>query len=90
MPNVPVSLLPDAARRTRFDLYKSTASDGGGRFKIEQVPPGDYVAFAWDGIDSGEWQNPAFVAPYESRGMRVRVPDSAPAVINVTALTPSP
>jgi protocatechuate 3,4-dioxygenase beta subunit len=90
VPNVPVSLLPDAARRPRFDLYKSTSSDAAGRFRIEQVPPGDYVAFAWDGIDSGEWQNPAFVAPYESRGTRVRVPDNAPAVITLTALTPSP
>jgi protocatechuate 3,4-dioxygenase beta subunit len=90
VPNVPVSLLPDAGRRTRFDLYKNTSSDGAGRFKIEGVPPGDYVAFAWDGVDSGEWQNPAFVAPYESRGMRLRVPDNAPAVIKLTALTPSP
>ena len=90
VPNVPVSLLPDAGRRTRFDLYKSTSSDGTGRFKIEQVPPGDYVAFAWDGIDSGEWQNPAFVAPYESRGVRVRVPDNVPAFIELKALTPMP
>jgi carboxypeptidase family protein len=67
VPNVPVSLLPDAARRSRFDLYKSVVSDAAGRFKIEQVPPGEYVAFAWDGIDTGEWQNPEFVAGHEAR-----------------------
>jgi hypothetical protein len=90
VPNVPVSLLPDAARRGRFDLYKSVSSDAAGRFKIEQVPPGDYVAFAWDGIEGGEWQNPAFVATYESRSTPVRVSDSATAAIELTALTPSP
>jgi hypothetical protein len=90
VPNVPVSMLPDAARRGRFDLYKSVSSDAAGRFKFEQVPPGDYVAFAWDGFESGEWQNADFVAPYEGRGTRVRVLDNASAVLELTALTPSP
>jgi hypothetical protein len=90
VPNVAVSLLPDLARRGRFDLYKSVSSDAAGRFRIEEVPPGDYVAFAWDGIESGEWQNPAFVAPYESRGMRFRISDGAAAMIELTALTPLP
>jgi hypothetical protein len=90
VPNVSVSLLPDVARRSRFDLYKSVSSDAAGRFKIEQVPPGDYVAFAWDGVESGEWQNPQFVAPYEARGTRVRVVDNIPAVIELNALRPSP
>jgi hypothetical protein len=83
-------MLPDAARRGRFDLYKSVSSDAAGRFKFEQVPPGDYVAFAWDGFESGEWQNADFVAPYEGRGTRVRVLDNASAVLELTALTPSP
>jgi len=90
VPNVPVSLLPDAVRRGRFDLYKTASSDATGRFEIERVPPGDYVAFAWDGIESGEWENPVFVASYESRGTHVGVVESAPATINVTAITPTP
>jgi Carboxypeptidase regulatory-like domain len=88
VPNVTVSLLPDVARRGRLDLYRTASSDARGRFKIEQLPPGDYVAFAWDGFESGEWQNPEFVAPYEARGTRVRVRDSAPTTVEVSALTP--
>jgi hypothetical protein len=90
VPNIPVSLLPDAARRGRFDLYKTASTDAAGRFRIALVPPGEYVAFAWDGIESGEWENPAFVAPYESRGVRVRVQDNGAAVVKLTALTMSP
>jgi hypothetical protein len=90
VPNVLVSLLPDAARRGRMDLYKSASTDASGRFRIDSVPPGDYVAFAWDGIDTGEWQSPEFVMRYESRGTGVRVRDSAPTAIELTALTPSP
>jgi hypothetical protein len=90
VPNVSVSLLPDAARRDRFDLYRSASSDAAGRFKIEQVPPGDYVAFAWDGIESSDWQNPEFVAPYEPRGIAVRVRERTPANVELITLTPSP
>jgi Carboxypeptidase regulatory-like domain len=88
VPNVIVSLLPDVARRGRLDLYRTVSSDASGRFKIDLVPPGDYVAFAWDGLESEDWQNPEFVAPHEARGTRVRVRDGAPTTIEVTALTP--
>jgi hypothetical protein len=90
VPNITVSLLPDPGRRARMDLYKAVSTDANGRFKIDRVPPGDYVAFAWDGIESGDWQNPEFVAPYEARGTAVRVRDSAPANVELTTLTPSP
>ena len=89
VPNVTVSLLPDLARRGRTDLYKSASTDANGRFKIERIPPGDYVAFAWDGIESSDWQNPEFVSPYEAQGTRVRVPDSSAAVIDLTII-PTP
>jgi hypothetical protein len=89
VPNVAVALLPDPGRRARMDLYKTVSTDASGRFKIERVPPGEYVAFAWDGIESGDWQNPEFVAPYEPRGTPVRVRDSAAANIELTTLTPS-
>jgi hypothetical protein len=90
VPNVSVSLLPDSGRRARIDLYKAGSTDTNGRFTIERVPPGDYVAFAWDGLENGDWQNPEFVAPYEPRGTRVRVLDSAPASVELTTITPSP
>jgi Carboxypeptidase regulatory-like domain len=89
VPNVAVSLVPDVSRRRRMDLYKIATTDSNGRFKIDHVPPGDYVAFAWDGFDSGDWQNPEFVAPYESRGLPVRIRDGALSSVELAALTPS-
>jgi len=52
------------------------------------LPAGDYVAFAFDGAEEGEWQNPEFVAPYEGRGTPVRIGDGAAATIELTALPP--
>ena len=88
VPNVSVALLPEAGRRGRIDLFKSTRSDASGRFRIPALPPGDYVAFAFDGAEEGEWQNPEFVAPYEGRGTPVRIGDGAAATIELTALPP--
>jgi hypothetical protein len=90
VPNVSVALLPDAARRARIDLFKSTRSDASGRFRIAGMPPGDYVAFAFDGAEDGEWQNPEFVTPYEGRGMIVRIGEGAAASVELTALPPQP
>ncbi len=89
VPNVTVALVPDAARRARFDLYRSATSDAAGRFRIPDVPPGDYTALAFDGVESGEWQSAEFVAPYEGRGKPVRVVDGASAGIELIALPPA-
>ena len=90
VPNITVALLPDPGRRARIDLYRTVSTDASGRFKIDRVPPGDYVAFAWDGVESGDWQNPEFVATYEARGTLVRVRDGTSASVGLTTLTPSP
>jgi hypothetical protein len=89
VPNVNVALLPDVARRGRIDLYKSTLSDASGRFRIAGLPPGDYTAFAFDGVESGEWQNPEFLAPFEERGKPVRITEGAPASVELIALPPA-
>jgi Carboxypeptidase regulatory-like domain len=73
VPNVIVALVPDVAHRNRTELVKSTSSDATGRFHLAGIPPGDYVAFAFDGVLDGEWQDPAYVAARESRGTPVRV-----------------
>jgi len=86
--NVSVVIAPDAARRSRTDLMKSTASDASGRFRIDGLPPGDYVAFAFDGVDDGEWSNPEFIAARESGGKAVRIDATTPLSVELVALTP--
>lgn len=88
IPNVVVAIVPDRARRARVDLIKSTSSDASGRFRMTGVPPGDYVAFAFDGVDEGEWQNPEFVAAKESGGRPIGVEPTIPVSIELVALMP--
>jgi hypothetical protein len=86
VPNVVVAVVPDRARRSRVDLVKSTSSDSSGRFRLS-VPPGDYVAFAFDGVDDGEWQNPEFIAEREPAGKALKVEAAASLPVELVALT---
>jgi len=52
---------------------------------LERIPPGDYVVFASDDVENGEWQNPDFLRAYERRGTPVRIGDGAQASVNLLA-----
>jgi len=86
VPNVVVALVPEAARRHRTDLVKSISSDASGRFRLDRLPPGDYVAFAFDGVEDGEWQNPEYLTARDSRGTRVRIGTGPSPSVELTAL----
>ena len=88
VPNVAVVVVPDAARRTRADLFKSTAADAAGRFRFDRLPPGDYLAFALDSAAAdGEWQNPDYVASHERAGIPVKIVAGAAVMADLLALT---
>jgi len=85
--NVTVALVP--ALRGRVDLMKSSSSDSSGRFRLDGIPPGDYVAFAIDGPDDGEWQNPDALAAREAKGAAVRITAGAAAQAELIAQAPA-
>lgn len=68
-----VTLVPDADRRQRLDLFRTVASGEDGRFEFDTVVPGTYLVFAWTSIPPGAIQNEAFRLPYEPRASRVHV-----------------
>lgn len=70
--NATVVLVPDIGRR-RASGYKVATTDSSGRFQLAGVPPGDYLAFAWDDVEIGAWQDPEFLKRYEARGTRVHM-----------------
>lgn len=70
-----VTLVPSlsSARLYRTDMYKTTSTDGEGRFEIKGLPPGDYKVFALEGFEKDAWVDPDFFRPYEDRGTAVRI-----------------
>jgi protocatechuate 3,4-dioxygenase beta subunit len=73
VPSATVVLVPDPRFRRRSDLYKVVTTDNSGRFRMTGVRPGDYKLFAWENIESGAWQDPAFIAAYENAGRPIHV-----------------
>jgi hypothetical protein len=66
-----VVLMPsDPALRSQATSREGDA-DSGGHLTLTDVPPGDYLAFAWKNVDSGAWLDPDFLKPLEPKAKRV-------------------
>jgi protocatechuate 3,4-dioxygenase beta subunit len=84
--NAVVVLVPGPTARKRADLYKDTWSDGAGRFRFTNIPPGEYTMFAWEYVDDGLWQDTEFMRREESRGRPARIGSGARETIDLTVL----
>src|SRR4030095_9663373 len=81
-----VVLVPDLAHRQRADLYQSISTDDSGRFRLQGIPPGDYVLFAWEDIENGLWLDPEFLKRHEPSGRSIRILESIRETIEIVAI----
>jgi hypothetical protein len=66
-------LFPEGSRRTNT-LYHLTAKvDASGAFTLNNIAPGSYKLFAWEGVFVSAWQNAAFLEKYEDQGVALSV-----------------
>jgi hypothetical protein len=72
-PSATVVLVPDAPRREQSALFKTASSDTSGHFSLQGITPGDYKLFAWEDVESGAYQDPEFLKPFESAGESVTI-----------------
>jgi hypothetical protein len=84
--NVKVALVPDAPHRSRLDLYRNVATDPSGNFRLTNVPPGDYKAFAWEAVEDGAWTDPEFLRTDDGRGKAVRVTQGRSDSVSLTVI----
>jgi hypothetical protein len=85
VPQAWIVLVPNS-RRQNPSLYRTGTSDKEGRFKIPNVPPGEYIAFASKSFPGPFWLNPDFLARYEARGERVSVKAGSTAALRLKAI----
>ena len=55
------------------ETTRTGKSDAAGHVAIKNVPPGEYVAFAWEEVEEGEWFDAAFLKPLDNHAARVRI-----------------
>jgi hypothetical protein len=77
-----VVLIHDSTLRYRVN-EKTSITDAGGNFVIENVPPGNYKAFAWDTVERGAWGDPSFMRSQEERGAPLHVDEGKNAAIDL-------
>jgi hypothetical protein len=83
-----VVLVPVAANRNNYWLYKSANTDQNGNFEFRGIVPGQYELFSWDQVDQGAWEDPAFLKVYEDKrqGEDVTIREGETKVLNITTI----
>ena len=67
-----VVLVPETAR-SNFLLYQATQVDEAAEFTLNNIAPGRYKLFAWEGVPSNAWLNSTFLSRYEDQGAAITV-----------------
>ena len=68
-----VVLVPAEASRRVPQNVAQGKSDGGGQVTLNDVPPGDYLAFAWAEVENGLWFDEVFLKAAQTQAVRVQV-----------------
>lgn len=79
-------IVPDKARRNRFDLFSPILVSATGRFTLDGIPPGDYKLFAWAHVVDGAWYDPEFMRVYEDQGTAVHIEESGTFPIEISLI----
>ena len=87
VPRARVDAIPDGDHTRRPDFYRTTFSDEKGRFKIKDLPPGQYQMFAWENVPDGAPHDPEFRKPFGKQAVEVTIPPSARVNLNMTAIS---
>ena len=90
---VRVTLIASGNHLGRSDLSRYSFTDEQGKFKMRDVPPGEYKAFAWLDAPFGAPQDPDFRKPFEKQAVAVKMDPNGHATVDLTAIsvkTPAP
>ena len=81
-----VVLVPDVFLRQRTSFFKTTTTDPAGAFRINGIAPGDYKIFSWEALETGAWEDPDFLRPYEVRGQSLTIIEGTRQTVQATAI----
>jgi protocatechuate 3,4-dioxygenase beta subunit len=83
---VRVVLVPEPSRRNQSSLFKEQATDQYGHFELRGIAPGDYKVFSWEEAESGAWEDPEFLKPFEEKGEKISLQENDQKTLNLTAI----
>jgi protocatechuate 3,4-dioxygenase beta subunit len=83
---VRVVLVPEPSRRSQSRLYKEQTTDQYGHFEVRGIAPGDYKLFSWEEVESGAWEDPEFLKPFEGKGEKISLQEGDQKSLSLTAI----
>ncbi len=83
---VTVLLVAEPKLRLRSDSFHETTTDQNGRYRFENIRPGDYKVFAWEDLERNSWFDPDFLKDVESKGEPVTLAANGQAAAQVHIL----
>ncbi len=85
-----VVLIPEGKRRELDFYYRVSNTDQNGAFKLRNIAPGEYRAFAFDSLESGSYQDPEWLKPFESKGERISIKEGAKENLKLNLVVTAP
>jgi hypothetical protein len=85
-----VMMSADVTKREGMDAFKVTQSDNSGNFSLKNLPPGEWILFAFLDPEDGAYQDPDWIKKYEASGTRVNVKEKSTEQVTLKVLQPQP
>lgn len=80
-------LIPSALEKRGVErLYRIVTTDQNGNFSMKGITPGEYKLFAWAQIEWGQYMDPDFLKPYESKGETVKLEENGKETKQLTVI----
>jgi protocatechuate 3,4-dioxygenase beta subunit len=85
-----VTLAPaDESKISEQLWFKEAVTDQNGKFLVQGIRPGKYLAFAWQSIEPGEDRDPEFLTRFRDRGYEVQVSENSVQTLPLNAIPAS-
>jgi hypothetical protein len=81
-----VTIAPAGTLAQRMDLIRTVSTSDDGSFEVKGLAPGDYQAFAWEGLDDYATRSPEFLKLFADRASAVTVMAGAPSSVQVKSV----
>jgi hypothetical protein len=88
--NANVTLIPDQGHTDWPERLESGFTLPSGKFNFASVPPGEYKAYAWLGVEPGAPQSAEFRKPFEDRAASVKVEANSRQAVDLKPIVVAP
>ena len=85
---VVVAAVPDPLPNDAYELIQTANTNQAGGFTFDNLPPGDYKLYAWDGFEYADLFDPELTKAYESKARKISLKPAGRETVTLMAIQP--